>query len=463
MINNKKIKILVIGDIILDVYIDTLVDRVSPEAPVLVAKKSSIKNSLGGAANVANNLSKMGIEVLLIGIVGKDDNSYTIKKLLDTEKIRNKLVVSKNNPTITKTRINSSNKQILRLDDDNGYSYEKKILEIFKNNFQSFNAVLLSDYNKGTLIDIKKIIKISNKYKIKTYIDPKSENFSIYKGAYLLKPNKFEFDAACKKLNLHGNFNNKARLLFSKLSLQNLVITKGSDGMFVLNKNGIQIYKAYNQQEVFDVTGAGDTVISTIVAYHEKGVGITEAVKKSNFAASLVIKKIGTSYCSMEEIENVATSKTKLISEENFILKLKDLKEQKKKIVITNGCFDILHPGHCDYLNSSKSEGDILIVFLNSDKSVKYNKGQKRPINNFSYRSSILSSLSCVDFIIKMDDKNPLRLIKKFKPDVLTKGSDYNLENIIGAKEVLKNNGKIKIIKLTRGYSTTNFIKKIKK
>lgn len=462
MIKEKKVKVLVIGDIILDRYINTNVERVSPEAPVLVAKKLDTFDKLGGAANVANNLHKYGVNVLLLGIVGKDENANILKKLLKENHIKHLLIRSDSSHTITKTRINSSKKQILRIDEDNGYEYEKEIYKKFFENFKNYDSILISDYQKGTLRDVKKIIKLANKFNKKIYIDPKNSDFSIYKYSYLVKPNLSEFNKACETLGLKGNFHQKTKLLLQKLSIKNLVVTLGNQGIYYVNNKESFLIKALNTNEVFDVTGAGDTVISTIVAFHQKGFDMKSSIEKSNLAASIVIKKIGTSFCTIDELEEETSDQSKVINENKLLNKINEFKNQNKKIVITNGCFDILHPGHCDYLKKSKSYGDILIVLLNSDESVKMNKGANRPINNFEYRSHVLSSLSDVDYILKFNEKTPLRLIKKFMPHTLTKGSDYKINDIVGAKEVIKNNGSVKTIKLLKNYSSSKIINKIK-
>ena len=464
----SKSNILVFGDVMLDRYVSGSVDRVSPEAPVPVLKPIKEEIRLGGAANVALNLSSLGSKVSLIGISGKDSSSAQISNLLKENKIKNEIVKS-NLPTITKLRLLSSKQQLLRV--DNEEEFTKEDWNSAKKRFDksialnSNNLLIISDYGKGTLQDIPGLIKKAKKSKKIVLVDPKGNNFSKYKGADVITPNFSEFIGEVGAVKSEREITAKAKSLIKSLKLGALLVTRGPEGMTLFNKEKGNVVRSdfpTQAQEVFDVSGAGDTVIASVAAALSTGLDMTSAVKLANVAAGIVVGKSGTATASISEIEPHFTG-------EDLVFTLKEAKKHSvmlrkngKKIVFTNGCFDILHAGHVHYLEQAKELGEELVVGLNSDSSVKTLKGPSRPINNLQQRAKVLSSLKCVDRIVSFADETPIKLIKEIKPDVLVKGGDYKVKDVVGHKEVRSWGGEVKIIPLVPGLSTTNIIKKLK-
>ncbi len=464
----SKSKILVFGDVMLDRYVSGSVDRVSPEAPVPVLKPIKEEIRLGGAANVALNLSSLGSKVSLIGITGKDSSSKQISNLIKENKIKNELVHS-SLPTITKLRLLSSKQQLLRV--DNEEEFTKNDWQSAKRRFDksiglsSSNLLIISDYGKGTLQDIPALIKKAKKLNKMVLVDPKGNNFSKYKGADIITPNFSEFIGEVGPVGSEREISSKAKSLIKSLNLGALLVTRGSEGMTLFKKEKNKIDRSNfptQAKEVFDVSGAGDTVIASLAAALSAGFDISSAVKLANVAAGIVVGKSGTATAYLSEIEPH-------FSDDDLVFSLGEvkkyssiLKKNNKKVVFTNGCFDILHAGHVHYLEQAKKMGDELVVGLNSDSSVKALKGKKRPINNLQHRAKVLSSLRCVDKIVSFEDETPIKLIKAIKPDVLVKGGDYKVKDVVGHKDVGSWGGKVKIIPMVPGLSTTNIIKKMK-
>ena len=464
----SKSKILVFGDVMLDRYVSGSVDRVSPEAPVPVLKPIKEEIRLGGAANVALNLSSLGSKVSLIGITGKDSSSKQISSLIKENKIKNELVHS-SLPTITKLRLLSSKQQLLRV--DNEEEFTKNDWQSAKRRFDksiglsSSNLLIISDYGKGTLQDIPALIKKAKKLNKMVLVDPKGNNFSKYKGADIITPNFSEFIGEVGPVGSEREISSKAKSLIKSLNLGALLVTRGSEGMTLFKKEKNKIDRSNfptQAKEVFDVSGAGDTVIASLAAALSAGFDISSAVKLANVAAGIVVGKSGTATAYLSEIEPH-------FSDDDLVFSLGEvkkyssiLKKNNKKVVFTNGCFDILHAGHVHYLEQAKKMGDELVVGLNSDSSVKALKGKKRPINNLQHRAKVLSSLRCVDKIVSFEDETPIKLIKAIKPDVLVKGGDYKVKDVVGHKDVGSWGGKVKIIPMVPGLSTTNIIKKMK-
>lgn len=395
------------------------------------------------------------MDITLIGGVGIDDNGRKIKNLLEKYNIKSTLVKDKSYRTILKTRYLSDSKQLMRVDEDN-FIFKNNRLKYIKKTIDHFDIVIVSDYGKGFIDSLGKNFLYSISKKKKIFVDPKGQDYSKYRGSFLVKPNQNEFDEATIKYN-GRNEKSLSQTLCKKFNLKNLLITKGSNGMCLHKKNKKKIYniKSLNS-EVYDVTGAGDTVISSLVYFHSQGYQIEEAINLARDAAGISVTKIGN-----YQINQLDLKKDKVIRT-NQIKKLsKLLKNKSKKIVFTNGVFDILHAGHIDLLQKAKRLGDILIVAVNDDVSVKKNKGPLRPINNIKKRLKVLSSIRYIDFIIVFKDKTPLKLIRDLKPNILVKGADYKVNQIIGAKEVKKNNGIIKTIPFKYNLSSTDILKKI--
>ena len=463
----KDGNVLVIGDVVLDKYIHGNVSRVSPEAPVPVLKPQSEEVRLGGAANVASNVSSLGSKVFLQGVVGKDDNAKELKALAKDKKIKSSFVASLS-PTISKLRLLASKQQLIRIDSEEEFSDQdwKSTKINFNKNISSTKAtaLIISDYGKGTLKDIPYLIKEAKKKGVFVLVDPKGQDFSKYKGASIITPNYSEFVTAVGKVSSDSDLTKKAKKLLSDLKLQALLITRGSEGMTLIQKNKSGIKRddfPTEAQDVFDVSGAGDTVIASLASAISSGFDLANSVKLANIAAGIVVGKSGTATPTLSELKNSFYSQDNLSKAE--VKKLcQQSQKDSMKVVFTNGCFDVLHAGHVTYLQAAKKLGDKLVVGLNSDSSVKKLKGKQRPINSLEERMTILKALGCVDWVVPFTEETPLNLIKYLKPNVLVKGADYKTEDIVGSNFVLKNKGEVKTIPLVEGLSTTKKIQKIK-
>ena len=445
-----KKKITVIGDVMIDWYLHGESSRISPEAPVPVVNFKESKFQLGGAANVANNLKHLEIEPFLIGAIGNDHFGSLLKEHLKAEKIKFNLLTEKSFQTICKQRLMSSNQQLARIDYEK-YFHGSKLTNIFNTfirNIAKTDLIIVSDYGKGTIFNARKLIQSAKKLKKKILIDPKGKDFTKYKGANLITPNKAEFENIMGKVGSKRDLANKAKKMLEDLNLESLIVTLGSEGMYVLTKSNKKItgdfINAY-PQEVFDVSGAGDTTISALGAALSEGNDIFSAAEFANLAASISVSKLGTSTVSKDEVASLEASKG----------------NKEQVIVFTNGCFDIIHSGHLDLLKEARSYGDKLIVGLNSDKSISKLKGSDRPIIGQSERKKILSALKFVDEVIIFNEENPLKLIKKLKPSILVKGADYAKEQVVGGEFVESYGGEIKLVKLTKGKSSSKIINKL--
>ena len=460
---NTKNNIVVIGDIFLDEYIFGNINRISPEAPVQILNEKNIEYRLGGAANLAANIKNLGSKVLLISTCGSDNEAKEIKKLLKKRNIKNKVFINKKYSTIKKTRFVSlypNKQQILRVDremEDSNFNIE--IDSSIRSIISKAKLVLISDYGKGFVKNISSIKKLCKLHKIKILIDPKGDDFKKYSGVYLLKPNLKEFINIVGKYKSESEFNRKAIKLCKSLNLNYLLITSGSNGVYLCHKNSIMHYPNLKKVEVFDVTGAGDTLLAALGYMISRNENINNSINFSLSAASISVSKFGTSLANIEEIFQI----NKEFPKSNirpFIKYISNLKKNNT-IVMTNGCFDILHAGHIHFFKEAKSKGDILIVAVNDDYSVKLNKGKNRPINSLKDRKKVLSSISYIDYIIDFSEKDPSKLILELNPNILVKGSDYKINQIINYKKILKKGIQISLIEHYNNKSTSNIIKNI--
>jgi len=452
-LNNKNV--LVIGDIILDHYINIIPNKISQEAPILVFNLGSEYNSLGGCANVCKYLSSFNINVDIIGVIGKDNNSKIVKKLLNDSHINMDYLIEKDNiKTTTKNRFFSEdNKQVLRVDDEeNNIEYTDEVLKILNKNNKEYDLIIISDYKKGVISE-KVFNEIINKYNhTKIICDPKNNKY--YKDMFLLKPNKKELEY------IIGNINDNNIIEYkNENNIDNLLLTLGKDGMKLYDKdNNIHTINSINNT-VYDVTGAGDCVLSYLSLGILLNLDLIDSCKLSNYAASKKVSKFGTQLVSLEEVIDYFNDK--LIDRNNIGIFFKIL-HNNKTIVFTNGCYDIIHSGHIHLLKEAKKLGDILVLGLNSDDSIKRLKGNNRPILNEKERINILKSIEYIDYIVVFDEDTPLNIIKEIKPDYLVKGSDYKDKKVVGSDFVIKNGGALVLIDLVEGKSTTNIINKIK-
>jgi D-beta-D-heptose 7-phosphate kinase/D-beta-D-heptose 1-phosphate adenosyltransferase len=464
-LKKSKPKIAVFGDIILDHYLFGTTERISPEAPVPVFEVKNETYVLGGAGNVANNLANFGADVSLFSVVGNDENSeIVINMLKQLSIISSGVVKDRSRKTTIKSRIVSKSQQIIRFDKEDKHliseQVESLILEEFKRKIHHFDIVLISDYAKGLISPTlsQNIINISNMYKLKVLIDPKGTDYSKYKNAYLIKPNRQE---AIISLNEDLEIDEIGKKLIKSYNFENVIITLSENGM-KLFKNSDEIQKFPTKaKDIFDVTGAGDTVLSALGFGIASGISLEASVNFANSSTAVVIGKIGTSTVSFDEIleydkkENLEFGGSKLKSWEEL---QEIVKNSNRKVVFTNGCFDILHIGHIKYLEKAKSFGDILVVGLNSDSSVKKLKGDNRPINEENDRAYLLAGLQSVDYITIFTEETPYELIKTLSPDILVKGGDYEGKVVVGSDIV----DEVKLVDFVDGKSTTNIIKKAK-
>jgi D-beta-D-heptose 7-phosphate kinase/D-beta-D-heptose 1-phosphate adenosyltransferase len=466
---NKKPDILVIGDLMIDHYLWGSCDRISPEAPVQVVNVKKESSVLGGAGNVINNLFALGANVDVISVIGDDFVANELKILLEKIEVSSSnLIVENNRKTSKKSRLIASQQQVLRYDmesiDDINEESSHKILENLKLNIKKYNSIILSDYGKGVLTTnlTKEIIKIANENKVKVLVDPKGKDYSKYKGSYTLTPNKKEaMEATNIDIKDQKSLIEALEDLKQKCNLEVSLITLSENGIAILEKE--LIIKPTVAREVYDVTGAGDTVIASIAFALGNDLTIEEAISFANLAAGVVVGKIGSATATLDEIYEYESSLHKSSSTSHIktfeeIEKLaKKFHELNKKIVFTNGCFDILHAGHVKYLEVAKSYGDILIVGVNADSSVKKLKGPTRPINNQDDRAYILASLESVDYVVIFKEETPYELIKLIKPHTLVKGGDYEGKDVVGQDIA----NELKLVQFVDGKSTTNTIKRI--
>jgi len=469
----KKVrpKILVVGDLMIDKYLWGECSRISPEAPVQVIDVSSESEVLGGAGNVLNNLTSLGVETAILSVIGDCDISKNLKSLLASAKVNETHLITKSDRVSSKkTRIIASHQQVVRYDIETSKNIDKEseleLITIFKSIVSGYDLIILSDYGKGVLTEkvTTAIIKESAKHGIKVIADPKGDDYSKYFGAYLLTPNKKEASIATGvKIQDKISLLNALKQLKSDCNLSFSLITLSDEGIAYLDKN-LKIHPTV-AREVFDVTGAGDTVIASLGYAIAANLNIDEAVQFANLAAGVVVGKIGSATVTIDEIIEYQHSihqsgcEENILSLDSLLLEINKHRNNSKRIVFTNGCFDILHVGHVQYLHQAKKLGDILIVAINSDNSVKLNKGPSRPINSFEDRACIIASLESVDYVIKFEEETPINLIKKITPDFLVKGGDYKNKQVAGqdfAKELV-------LIDFVSGKSTTNIIKQIKK
>ncbi len=462
----SQAKVLVIGDLMLDRYWHGDTSRISPESPVPVVNVQSIENRAGGAANVALNLAELGVEVAVLGITGKDEESEILEAILEAKKIRTIFEKRPSQTTITKLRVISRNQQLIRLDFEKDFALDKPLdIELVKENINKYDLLVLSDYNKGTLKSVQQIIQLANGNNKKTVVDPKGNDFGKYKGATLITPNQSEFNAVAGETN-EQNICSKGEALRNELKLGAVLITRSEKGMALIEKDQEPYLQPTQAREISDVTGAGDTVVATLAATLASGENLITASRLANVAAGVVISKLGTATTSVSELEAAIAHKDGevggVVSESKLLALITNAKVKRETVVMTNGCFDILHPGHVAYLKQAAELGDKLIVAVNDDASVKRLKGEERPINPLEHRMEMLAALDSVDWVVSFSEDTPQRIIANCLPTTLVKGGDYKAEEIVGYKEVIDNGGQVKILQFKEGYSTTKIIKTIK-
>ncbi|MBN1684622.1 MAG: bifunctional D-glycero-beta-D-manno-heptose-7-phosphate kinase/D-glycero-beta-D-manno-heptose 1-phosphate adenylyltransferase HldE [Gammaproteobacteria bacterium] len=463
----SPVHILIMGDVMLDRYWHSDVERISPEAPVPVARVAKIEDRIGGAGNAALNAASLGTQVTLLGITGQDQHARDLEALLKKAHIAHGLIKTQNKPTITKIRIMNKNQQLLRTDFEQNFQEEgqEELLSLYQSKLNTnIDVVILSDYGKGTLKNPRRFISLAKAQNIPILVDPKSPDFSNYAGCTILKPNMKEFKAAVGLIETEKDIAEKAQNIMLAYDIAHILLTRGSQGMTLLSKNEPEIHIPAQAKEVYDVSGAGDTAIAVLGAGIAVKMKLIDAVRLSNAAAGIVIGKLGTATVSIPELHYAIKENSSggVLNEDQLMLAVNHVKALGEKIIMTNGCFDILHAGHVHYLEQAKALGDRLIVAVNSDDSVRRLKGKERPINSLARRMAVLAGLSAVDWVIPFSEDTPERLICKVLPDVLVKGGDWHPEQIAGSKCVLANGGEVKSLDFVEGHSSTAIIEKIR-
>ena len=466
--NFHQANVLVFGDVMLDRYWQGPTSRISPEAPVPVVKVQDIENRAGGAGNVALNIATLGGKASLFGITGDDANANDLESMLNHSGVRCEFLRHANHPTITKLRILSRNQQLIRLDFEESFQGVKlePIYNTFDQQVADAGAVILSDYSKGALNDPQRLIQAAaRKAGTPVLVDPKGTDFSPYKGATLITPNLSEFEAVVGHCASDEELLAKGRALLEEIDLTALLVTRSEKGMTLIQRDGAPLTLPTRAREVYDVTGAGDTVISVLATALAAGQSLEHATAMANIAAGIVVGKLGTATVTSDELRSDIRSEqhggAALFDEAELMQLVDECKARGETLVMTNGCFDIIHPGHVQYLKEAKALGQRLLVAVNSDQSVSRLKGPTRPINPLDHRMAVLAGLESVDWVVPFTEDTPERLISKVLPSVLVKGGDYHVDDIAGAKQVLAANGAVEILSFKDNCSTTAIVKKI--
>ena len=461
-------RLLVIGDVMLDRYWHGQASRVSPEAPVPVVKVGNREDRPGGAGNVALNMAALGSAVRLVGIVGNDETGLELLSRLNAAGVYCDFLQSADKPTITKLRVIGQHQQLIRLD----FEQEFEAADIIglqgkvKSLIGDSQVMVLSDYGKGALQETANLIELGRSKDIPIIVDPKGTNFEKYRGATLLTPNLNEFEAVAGYSNNEEEFVNKGLRLVKDLNLEAILITRGEHGMTLIRPDSPELHLPARAQEVFDVTGAGDTVISVLAAAMAAGNGLADSTALANLAAGLVVGKLGTAAISGPELRRAVLveldSGRGVMTAEQLQIAVQDAKAHDEKIVFTNGCFDIVHAGHVGYLAKAKQLGDRLIVAINDDESAHRLKGPGRPINPVERRMAVLAGLEAVDWVVSFSEDTPEPLLEFLQPEILVKGGDYTMDEVVGGDYVNSYGGEVRVLEFLDDCSTSAIMEKMK-
>ena len=469
-----EIRCLVIGDLMLDEYLWGKAERISPEAPVQVVDVVREELRLGGAGNVVNNLAALGARVTVCSVVGEDENGAALLKAFKSREVATDAVFrDPSRRTSRKTRVVAAHQQIVRIDRESreplAADVEQQLCSWIAANFAQFNVILLSDYNKGVLTPrvIDTAIAAARPCGIPVLVDPKGTDYSRYQGATILTPNRKEAEAASGvAIRDLDSLEHAATTIMETAGLEHLLITRSEEGMSLFSRLAEPVHIPTLAREVFDVSGAGDTVLASLAVGLAAGLGMSEAARLANIAAGIAVAKLGTSTVSPDEIINAlalahpdSDSKIKNLDVLTAIIAAE--KARGKRVVFTNGCFDLLHAGHVKYLQKSRKLGDLLILGLNSDASVRRLKGEKRPLIGEDERAHILAALDCIDYVVLFDEDTPLALITALKPHILAKGGDYTADSVVGKEVVEAYGGRVELVSFVDGKSTTNIIERV--
>ncbi len=459
--------VLVVGDVMLDRYWHGGTSRISPEAPVPVVKVEQIEDRPGGAANVALNIAALGAPAVLVGVTGDDEAALSLRNSLAAAGVQAHFQQIAEQPTIVKLRVLSRHQQLLRMDFEEHFRTNATALAADVERLLSgIKVLVLSDYGKGALQNHQALIQLARAKGIAVLADPKGKDFSIYRGASLITPNLSEFETIVGHCRDEAELVAKGDALMRELELGALLVTRGEHGMTLLRPEQAPLHLPARAREVFDVTGAGDTVISTLAASIAAGEELPQAVALANLAAGIVVAKLGTAAISAPELRRAVQreegSERGVVSLDQLLLALEDARAHGEKIVFTNGCFDILHAGHVSYLEQARAEGDRLVLAVNDDASVSRLKGPGRPINAVDRRMAVLAGLGAVDWVVSFSEDTPENLLRAVKPDVLVKGGDYGIDGVVGADIVRAYGGEVRVLGLVENSSTTAIVEKIR-
>lgn len=462
-------QVLVLGDIMLDRYWEGPTSRISPEAPVPVVKVDQITDRPGGAGNVALNIAALGAGVNLQGFTGDDEMADSLEDMLQGAGVDCHFSRASGHPTITKLRVLSRNQQLIRLDfEETGAAVNSTRLEETMGRYLArAGAVILSDYAKGALEAPQPLIQSARAAGVPVLVDPKGSDFERYRGATLLTPNLTEFELVVGPCNSEQELVEKGEELMARLQLDALLVTRGENGMTLLRPGEAELHLPARAREVYDVTGAGDTVIAVLGAAVAAGADLPQAVALANIAASIVVGKLGTATVSAPELRRAVLSdqgsERGVVTLDQLQILVQDARSQGERVVFTNGCFDIIHAGHVTYLEQARKLGDRLIVAVNSDDSVRRLKGKGRPINAQDRRMAVLAGLEAVDWVLCFDEDTPRPLLRALQPDILVKGGDYgDKTGVVGWEIVESYGGEVSVLAFIDSVSTTAIVNKIR-
>jgi len=463
----SKTHVVVVGDVMLDRYLFGSTRRISPEAPVPVVHVHETDERPGGAANVAVNLASLGVSTQLIGVVGQDAAAESLQEIMTGRGIACAFQRVDDRPTTTKTRVQSRGQQLIRLDQETVSAMPGGTMtEALQKCIDGAGAVVLSDYGKGALSDVATLITVCRDAGVPALVDPKGTDFTKYRGASVLTPNQSEFESIVGACTTDEELVSKAAAMIDELNLDGLLITRSEKGMLLLRADADPVFLSTQAREVFDVTGAGDTVIAILAGALASGEDLESAAALANVAAGLVVQKIGVATVTPSEISVSLHQRGQgglgLVGPSELKAMVVESRNRNERVVMTNGCFDVLHAGHVTYLEEAKSLGDRLIVAVNDDDSVRRLKGESRPINELADRLLVLAGLAAVDWVVPFADDTPAKLIADILPDVLVKGGDYQPEEIVGAKDVLQNGGEVRVLAYREGQSSSRIIDKLR-
>lgn len=460
--------VLVAGDVMLDRYWHGPTARVSPEAPVPVVRVSDTENRPGGAANVALNIAGLGARAGLVGVVGADEAAGALRTQLESTGIACRFQTAEHQPTITKLRVISRHQQLLRLDFEEPFEDldAAPFTRLVSESLAGTGALVLSDYQKGALRDAQALIAHARQRDVPVLVDPKGTDFERYRGASVLTPNLGEFEAVAGAIQSEQDLVQRGETLMRELDIGALLITRSEQGMTLLRAGRSELHFPARAREVYDVTGAGDTVMSVLASVVAAGGALHDAVALANIAAGLVVGKLGTAVVSAPELRRAVSREggagRGVMTEEQLLIAIEDARAHGERIVFTNGCFDLIHAGHVGYLASAREQGDRLVVAINSDASIRRVKGAGRPINSLERRMAVLAGLEAVDWVVAFDSDTPEPLLGQIRPDVLVKGGDYTEDQVVGAPIVKAYGGEVKVLEFVEDLSTTHLVDQIR-